>query len=289
MKKVLIIIQTVFATIAVLAIAGAIGAAGFVYAGVYDVAATEQHTGLTYHLLHYAMERSVKLRAHSVKAPPLDAQARLDNGVLLYRQHCSQCHGAPGVAPEPFALGMRPAPVNLVEPGRDWPSKEIYWVIKHGVKMAGMPGWQYRFSEEELWDLVAFVKYMPALSPQQYQDWKPARPGPRKAASPASLADEDKAIGSPRAGLHAIYQYMCVTCHTIPGAVGGDTNVGPPLGGIATRSYIGGVLRNTPDNMVRWLQDPKAIDPLSGMPNLGVREQDARDISAYLYTLKDAK
>jgi len=140
MKAVLIVLETAFATLAALLLAGVIGVAGFVYAGVYDVAATKHHNGLTHYLLHYAMQRSVKARSDTVHVPTLDGRARLDSGIALYRQHCSQCHGAPGVAPEPFALGLRPAPVNLLEPGRDWPARDIYWVIRHGIKMTAMPG-----------------------------------------------------------------------------------------------------------------------------------------------------
>jgi mono/diheme cytochrome c family protein len=289
MKPVLIIIETVFATLAALVISGAIGVAAFVYAGVYDVAATKHHAGLTFHLLHYAMQRSVKARSGHVRVPALDGRARLDSGIGLYRQHCAQCHGGPGVAPEPFALGLRPAPVNLVEPGRDWPARDIYWVIKHGVKMTAMPGWQYRLTESELWDLVAFVKHMPAVSPDEYQHWKPAPPASIEQQVVPAYPEPRNEIGNPAAGLHAIYQYMCVTCHTIPGTVGGKPNVGPPLDGVASRRYIGGVLLNTPDNMVRWLSNPQAVDPMSGMPDLGLKEQDARDIAAYLYTLKQSE
>jgi cytochrome c2 len=80
--------------------------------------------------------------------------------------------------------------------------------------------------------------------------------------------------------------YGCQTCHTIPGVVGADAMVGPSLAGIASRSYIGGVLPNSPENMVRWLQDPKAVDSLTAMPNVGVTPSDARHIAAYLYRLR---
>jgi cytochrome c1 len=63
-------------------------------------------------------------------------------------------------------------------------------------------------------------------------------------------------------------------------------NVGPPLDRIATRGYIAGVLANTPQNMVRWLRDPPAVDARTAMPDLGLSEAEARDIAAYLYTLK---
>jgi cytochrome c len=92
--------------------------------------------------------------------------------------------------------------------------------------------------------------------------------------------------GDPERGRAMMRKYGCQTCHTIPGVVGADGVVGPPLAGIARRSYIGGVLPNAPTNMIRWIQDPKAIDSKSAMPNVGVTPADARHIAAYLYTLR---
>jgi cytochrome c2 len=92
--------------------------------------------------------------------------------------------------------------------------------------------------------------------------------------------------GDPARGRAKIGHYGCHTCHTIPGIEGADSLVGPPLDRIASRTYIAGVLTNSPDNMIRWLRDPHAVDQLTAMPNLGVSEEDARDIAAYLYTLK---
>ena len=92
--------------------------------------------------------------------------------------------------------------------------------------------------------------------------------------------------GDPSRGRAKIRQYGCQTCHTIPGIAEADSLVGPSLDRIASRTYIAGVLTNSPDHMIRWLQDPHAVDPLTAMPSLGVSEEDARDISGYLYTLK---
>jgi len=92
--------------------------------------------------------------------------------------------------------------------------------------------------------------------------------------------------GSPRRGVEAINRYGCATCHTIPGVPGATALVGPNLQQVASRMYLAGVLPNTPDNMVRWIQRPRDIDPLTAMPNLGVNDADARDIASYLYTLK---
>lgn len=279
-------------TLAILAALAVLGAAAFVYFGVYNVAATRQHSPPMYYLLHYAMRRSVGMRADDIKVPDLGGAQRVRSGFVLYRDHCLRCHGGPGVAPDPFGLGTRPEPANLVEAAQRWRAAEIYWVVKHGLKMTAMPAWEYRMSEQQLWDVVAFVKLLPSLSPRQYQEWDHALPGTSPLSAPAAdsaaasaFATSGKAIGDAKAGRHLIEQYVCITCHRIPGVTGADKTVGPPLNGIATRKYIGGVLMNTPENMIRWLRDPQQIDPLSAMPNLHIREQDLRDITAYLYTL----
>lgn len=92
--------------------------------------------------------------------------------------------------------------------------------------------------------------------------------------------------GDPRAAPQKMRDYGCSSCHTIPGVQGADRLVGPPLAGIASRMYIGGVLTNTPEHMVRWIMDPRAVDSATAMPDVGVTEADARDIAAYLYTLE---
>jgi cytochrome c1 len=92
--------------------------------------------------------------------------------------------------------------------------------------------------------------------------------------------------GDPLRGRENIRGYGCTSCHTIPGIPEAEAQVGPPLTSIASRSYIAGVVTNTPENMVRWIRDPRAVDSLTVMPNLGVTDSDARDIAAYLYTLK---
>jgi cytochrome c oxidase assembly factor CtaG/cytochrome c2 len=92
--------------------------------------------------------------------------------------------------------------------------------------------------------------------------------------------------GEPGIGKQVIQQYGCGSCHTIPGIPGANALVGPSLEHIASRMYIAGVLTNTPEHMLRWLQDPPAVDPLTAMPNLGVTEADARDMAGYLYTLR---
>lgn len=297
--------MTLAASAAIAALAGGT----VLYLGLYDVSATSQHTAPVYHLLETALRRSVKLRTTGVEVPPLDDTKRTVNGFKLFRAHCVQCHGAPGIAPQPFALGLTPAPAALVGAAHEWPAADVHWIILEGIKMSGMPAWKYRMTNDEIWDVVAFMKVLPHLSPKEYQRWD--RQHPPEAAEESDLSrlkvaesearaedsdtpakpapKEDVRLGDAGAGKHALQQYLCATCHVIPGVVGASRHVGPPLTGIAGRPYIAGVLPNTPANMLRWLRDPTQVDPLSAMPDLGVTEQDARDIAAFLYTLRDTE
>jgi len=92
--------------------------------------------------------------------------------------------------------------------------------------------------------------------------------------------------GDPARGRIALQQYACTACHVIPGIVGAKGLAGPPLTSWANRIYIAGVLPNTPDDLVLWLQDTQRISPGSAMPNLGVTNRDAWDMAAYLFSLK---
>lgn len=92
--------------------------------------------------------------------------------------------------------------------------------------------------------------------------------------------------GSPGAGAQLIESFRCGACHMIPGIKGADGLVGPPLILFARRTYVAGELPNTPDNLIRWIRDPPAVEPRTAMPALGLTEQQARDVAAYLYTLR---
>jgi cytochrome c2 len=92
--------------------------------------------------------------------------------------------------------------------------------------------------------------------------------------------------GNADAGRVEIRKYGCNTCHTIPGIPGAYGLVGPPLTGIGNRSYIAGELPNTPSNLMHWIQHPHSVEAHTLMPEMGVTEEDSRDIAAYLYTLR---
>jgi cytochrome c1 len=92
--------------------------------------------------------------------------------------------------------------------------------------------------------------------------------------------------GDPQTGTSAIGRYGCGSCHTIPGITGANALVGPQLAGIRLRTYIAGDLPNNTENLMHWVQHPLSVHPNSAMPELGVTTDDARNIAAFLYSLK---
>jgi cytochrome c1 len=92
--------------------------------------------------------------------------------------------------------------------------------------------------------------------------------------------------GDPAQGAKLITHFGCGTCHTIPGIAGANGLVGPPLDHIGERTIIAGLLPNTPENLETWLKNPQAIVPGNAMPNMELNDNDAKDVAAYLYTLR---
>ncbi|HEX5421431.1 MAG TPA: c-type cytochrome [Gammaproteobacteria bacterium] len=297
----------------------AVGIVAVIFSGVYDIEATRQHFRPVFWALAEGLQRSVASHSRGLEAPKFTHAAVL-RGAIDYSRHCRRCHGAPGVAPDEFALGLEPVPISLLYAARKSKPREIFWAVKHGIKMTGMPAWDYRLDDGRIWDITAFVESLPTLAPSDYPQLlreaeaqlerpeQPASPVPgflskletgrglppsaaaaqtRTAASsgPVAAAPLSIRFGDPRRGRRAIPQYGCMACHRIPGILSRDVYVGPPLRGIAVRNYVGGVLPNTPLNLMRWLLDTHGVKPKTAMPTLGLTAQDAADIAAYLYTL----
>lgn len=126
------------------------------------------------------------------------------------------------------------------------------------------------------------MRAIQALLPALLVAWSisSARRGEAADTSPGPLG------GDPKRGAAEIRNPGCGSCHRIPGIAGADGLVGPPLDVISRRIYLAGVLRNTPENMIAWLQNPQRFVPGNAMPNMNLSEAQSRDIAAYLYTLK---
>lgn len=280
-------------TTAVLALAALAGAAAFIYGGFYNVGATRQHLQPVFSVLEFAMHRSVRLHARNVQVPPLDDERMIARGAACFNDKCVQCHGAPGVAQGDIGKSMQPLPGPLVDATQHFHARELYWITKHGIRLSGMPAWEFRLTDAELWDMVAFMQRLPDLTPQAYAtavQWKPAgATGPATAGAPACGRSLEAPAGRApdvERGKQALYQYACSACHTIPGVTGSYPAVGPPLGGMASRTLIAGKLSNTHENMIQWLRHPRQVKPQTAMPDMQVTPEHAADIAAYLATLR---
>ena len=276
--------RTVTAIVAVVAllIAAALGALAFVWSGWYDISATGQHTQPVYTLLEKTGHQSIRLRAAAIVPPPLDSPALVARGAACYVEKCLQCHGGPGVAQAEIGRSMQPLPGPLVDASAKFGAAELYWITRHGIKMSGMPAWQHRVPDADLWALVAFMQRLPRLTAAEFRPLAAAAPAQQCAAPAASTVAREPSV---ERGREAITQYACNACHNVPGVTGADVLVGPPLAGLARRTLIAGAVPNTPEQMVRWLQDPRSIDPETTMPAMQVNDEDARDIAAFLATL----
>lgn len=90
--------------------------------------------------------------------------------------------------------------------------------------------------------------------------------------------------GSPRLGQQLIERHGCAACHQIKGIANAESKVGPSLKEIRQSGYVGGVLPNSADNLVKWIMDPRAVSPKTAMPDLGLTQEEARHVAAYLYS-----
>ncbi len=145
-----------------------LGAFAFIYGGVYNVAATDPHWKVVYQFMDTVRIRSIKVHASGIQTPAgLDTDDKIVMGTDHYAAHCAVCHGAPGVPKGEIAEGLYPQPANLAESAKTYRPNELFWILKNGIKMSGMPAWSDH-SDEELWATVAFLQKLPGMSEEEY-------------------------------------------------------------------------------------------------------------------------
>ena len=155
--------------IAVAALIGSALAGIVVYVGAYDIGADSPHTRPVYWLIEQLRDRSIAVRARNVGVPANLADAkRLQSGAGLYTEMCSGCHLGPGLERTEISQGLYPRAPELGRGVNLTPEQE-FWVIKHGVKLTGMAAWGPTHNDTLIWDMVAFLRKLPSLSPAQYQ------------------------------------------------------------------------------------------------------------------------
>lgn len=287
--------RTVAATVLVCLLLALGGGALWIWRGWYDVSATTGHTPWVHGLLETTMRRAVARAATGVAVPSgLDDAARIARGAGCYRVHCEQCHGGPGVAQGDIGISLQPLPGPLVDASQRWRTAELYWIVRHGIKMSGMPAWELRLPDDDLWALTAFMRQLPAMTAVQYREGRaaPLADGCRTLAQRCAAGDCGAQVSADHQPLQArdddeaarllLRQYACVACHRIPGVAGSDVHVGPPLTGLWQRERIADLPQPTVDDLARWIRVPHEVRPGTAMPTLGVSEPHARRMAAYL-------
>ena len=174
--------------IGALAIIIVVAAAVFFFGGFYNVAATEPDPGVVAWALGHIRDASIN--RHAVDQPPVSMEdaATIQAGARAYASRgCTSCHGGPGVMWAKFSEGLRPDPPDLKDVAGELTPAQIFWVVRNGINMTGMPGFSLvEAPDQELWTIAAFVKKLPSISDEDYKTWT------ADAASPAGEAAQPK-------------------------------------------------------------------------------------------------
>jgi mono/diheme cytochrome c family protein len=166
----------ILGSIGALAVIVAAGAAVFAFGGFYSVAATAEDSSI----VHWALVqvRTASIAHHAVDPPPanFDEPRNIQDGARLFAAiGCVNCHGAPGVKWAKFSEGLHPDPPDLKELANDRSPSQLFWVVKNGINMTGMPSFALAGAkDEDLWSIVAFVKKLPDVSDADYKAWTAA-------------------------------------------------------------------------------------------------------------------
>ena len=156
------------ATIGALLVVTIVAASSFIYSGAFDVAADNPHSLPVYWLMQKVRQYSISARAGDTVPNDLGEAKRISSGAAQYAEMCSDCHLAPGMKRTEVSRGLYPRAPELRRGSTLTPAEE-FWVVKHGIKMSGMPAWGITHNDEVLWDVVAFLRKLPDLTVDQYK------------------------------------------------------------------------------------------------------------------------
>jgi len=154
----------------------AVGAGAFIWSGAFNIAADDPHWPLTERVMETVRDRSIEARLSGIAAPNLDDESLIRTGAGNYDAMCAGCHLEPGEDHTELSVGLYPAPPNLGRDRIEDPA-EAFWIIKHGIKMTGMPAWGKSMDNESIWGMVAFLQRLPEMSADQYHELVEASEG----------------------------------------------------------------------------------------------------------------
>jgi cytochrome c553 len=190
--------RRVLATVVALAVAAGALALLVGASGLPSMSAADGHWRATEWFVQLTKRRSVMLRGDRIEPPPLDDPALVARGAGHYETACRRCHGTPGEGSPVLLREMTPQPPDLLRVRDRYSAGELLHIVKHGIKLSGMPGWPAQRRDDEVWAMVAFLDALPALGTGGYQ----------RAANPPQETD---------GAVPLVVQARCVRCHGADG------------------------------------------------------------------------
>ncbi|MFG0336020.1 MAG: c-type cytochrome, partial [Maioricimonas sp. JB049] len=160
--------QRITTIIAFLVLIGAAGGLVMV-SGVVPIKASSGHWPVTKWILNFSKARSVATHSMGIEVPPLDDPTMVMKGAGHFETGCVQCHGSPLRPPSPVARMMTATPPPLTPKIRVRDPEELFYIVKHGIKFTGMPGWPAQNRDDEVWAIVAFLLELPEMDAQTYR------------------------------------------------------------------------------------------------------------------------
>lgn len=237
----------------------AAGGLAFAWSGLYSVAASEGHLVIVDKFLRFGMQSSVRTHARAIAAPDLSDPDLLPLGAGHYYGGCMPCHGAPGHQANTVFQHSLPPPPDLVKARDVWRDRELFWLIKHGLKYTGMPGWSAPDRNDEQWAVVAFLKRMPDLSKAEYERLALGRYSEERVANEEPIKTLDADIA------------LCARCH-------GSASETPTSGLIPTlNGQSAAYLMQALDDYASGARQSGVMQPIAAT----LSAQQKRDYAAY--------
>lgn len=255
-----------------LAIAGlGLGGLLFAWSGAMQISASSGHWRITDWFLHWVMRNSVRTYAAFQTPEEVISEEGLISAAGHFRQACQVCHGAPGIRPSPVMQQATPPAPDLSRTAVEWTDRQLFWIIRHGVKFTGMPAWPSGDRPDEIRRMVAFVRRLPGMTPAQYR----------------MLTQETGKTHVGQRDIDPGVLTACTNCHGADGRGRGQTDI-PVLGGqkpayllTALRDYASGKRESAVMQAATATLTPQDMKILSGyfaaMP--GLKDQPAPSIT----------
>lgn len=180
----------ILAAIGALTVIGALSAAVFFLGGFYSVAGTVEEPGIVHWALVQVRTASIFRHAHDAPPANFNDSANVQAGAREFAEHgCANCHGAPGVNWAKYSEGMHPDPPDLKDVVNDRTPEQLFWVIKNGINMTGMPSFALvGATDADIWLIAAYLKKLPTISEADYKAWTAPPPAAAPVAPPAPVA-----------------------------------------------------------------------------------------------------